>query len=525
MQPTQEPGEGKSPPDLSPQAPWGRPLLAELLESIPDPVIGCDVSGRVVYWSRAARDAYGYSSQEALGRPVVKLLQTRFPAPLLEIMEVVTDLGHWSGRLVHRTRDGREVAVESRWVARYDDAGRLVGGFGIERAVRGLPLADGPAAQGAKAPPSAAGDPAQSARALAGGVVHDFNNALGIIINYAAFVAAEIDRLRTAPSDAQRASLRADMEQISTAAKRAAKLTGQLLTFTRQQTGAPGPLDLDLTISDAAELLQCALGGHSRLELALAGDLDPVQAELAQLQQTLVTLVGVARESAQAGATVTIETSADESETDATPDRHGARIRVTADEAAFSATLQLPAAASDGDGPHDQPTGEADGDDAGGDDARAARDADAAAPPDAMTSRMERMACPGEAEAQGHATILLVEDEHPTRQLCRRILSQAGYRVLDAPSGPEALELAAAHHGRIDLLLTDIVMPEMLGHHLAERLCAVRPATAVAYMSGFADAVLGPPGRRRAALIDKPFTANSLLDHVRGALCLGAACG
>jgi PAS domain S-box-containing protein len=103
------------------------------LESIPDPVIGCDARGHVVYWSKAAREAYGFAAEEALGRPVVSLLQTRFPIPLLEIMEEVTDLGRWNGQLVHRDKRGREHTVESRWVARYDEVGKLVGGFGIER--------------------------------------------------------------------------------------------------------------------------------------------------------------------------------------------------------------------------------------------------------------------------------------------------------------------------------------------------------------------------------------------------------
>jgi len=255
--------------------PWGRPLISELLESLPDPVIGCDAGGYIVYWSKAAREAYGFSIEEAVGERLPTLLQTRFPKPLLEIIEEVTDMGRWQGRLVHRAKDGRELTVESRWVSRYDDAGKLVGGFRIERehaAAQGprSELVVGPdRAQTAETPDPAqtaqtaeTPDPAQTAQTaqtaerelrqaerleslgqLAGGVAHDFNNALAIIINYTALVSAEVQRLRSVPTDAERAALRQDIEQISTAAQRAAELTHQLLAASRQEMGKPQPLN------------------------------------------------------------------------------------------------------------------------------------------------------------------------------------------------------------------------------------------------------------------------------------------
>ncbi|MGH2891927.1 MAG: PAS domain-containing protein, partial [Solirubrobacteraceae bacterium] len=81
-----------------------RDLAAEVLESLPDPVIGCDAGGTVVYWSRAAEEAYGYPATEALGLRAATLLHTRFPAQLLEITEELSDLGQWQGRLEHRRK-------------------------------------------------------------------------------------------------------------------------------------------------------------------------------------------------------------------------------------------------------------------------------------------------------------------------------------------------------------------------------------------------------------------------------------
>nr|WP_307798040.1 response regulator [Actinoplanes flavus] len=114
-------------------------------------------------------------------------------------------------------------------------------------------------------------------------------------------------------------------------------------------------------------------------------------------------------------------------------------------------------------------------------------------------------------------TLLVVEDEDALRDVAGRILTGAGYRVLAAEGGAQALELAAGHDGRIDLLVSDVVMPGMLGKELAERLIVARPGTRVLYMSGYAQPVLASQGTLDpgVALLEKPFTAADLLVAVR----------
>lgn len=199
------------------------PLIFEVLQSIPDPVIGCDRSGRVVYWSPAAGAAYGYEAKDVLGERALPLLRTRFPRPLLEIVEELGDLGCWEGRLIHRHRDGAEVEVDSRWAARYDEAGELAGAFAVER-VAAANGADGPP------PPSAppVSEPIQGLGRLTGAVAHELNNALSVIINYTSFVAIELERLDTAPTDSERASMSHDLGEVQAAAQRAADLTERL---------------------------------------------------------------------------------------------------------------------------------------------------------------------------------------------------------------------------------------------------------------------------------------------------------
>jgi two-component system cell cycle sensor histidine kinase/response regulator CckA len=114
-------------------------------------------------------------------------------------------------------------------------------------------------------------------------------------------------------------------------------------------------------------------------------------------------------------------------------------------------------------------------------------------------------------------TLLVVEDESALREVAGRILSGAGYQVLSAECGASALELAAAFDGAIDLLVSDVVMPGMLGKELAERLLFARPETRVLYMSGYAQPVLHSQGTLDpgVALLEKPFTADDLLTAVR----------
>jgi PAS domain S-box-containing protein len=200
----------------------GIDVAAELLELLPDPVIGFDTDGTVVYWSRAAEAVYGYPAAEALGRRAATLLQTRFPLPLLEITEELGDLGRWQGRLEHRRKDGRMVSVHRRWVARHDEHGARTGSFALERelddeaaAPAPDPSAPQPPAAQRQASEGAQGEPA--AHALA----HELNNALAIIINYTAFVAAELD----APTDTSYPGMRADLREIQEAAERALEVT------------------------------------------------------------------------------------------------------------------------------------------------------------------------------------------------------------------------------------------------------------------------------------------------------------
>jgi hypothetical protein len=550
---------GKDAAEVTPA--WGPDDLGQVLELVPDPVVAFDAVGTIVYWSTAARERYGYSAEEAVGQRGTLLLHTRFPLPLLEMVEELADLGQWTGHIVHVDRWGREHAMESRCVARYDDAGRFIGGIGIERPIGSAP-ADGPGPAGAatrsvaewadpvspgpSAPPATAVPETEHRRAerlaglgqLVGGIAHDFNNALGIVINYAAFVAGEIERLRTAPDEQQRATMRADLQEVQSAAERAANLTHQLLDFARRESGAARTADLNALITDLHAMLSQTVGPGISLVTKLAEDLHLVRIDSSQLQQLLVNVTVNARDAMADGGQLTIDTAnvaVDADTAQVGPDlQAGAYVRLRVSDTGCGMTPEVVAQAFDpffttksvgqgaglglssvygivtGAGGHARFYSER----GVGTTFEALLPAIGPSPEEApVMPRAERP------RTRGEHTILLAEDERALREVAERILVDAGYRVIAAADGMQALQAAEGHDGPIDLLLTDVVMPGLLGTELADQLRARRPQMGVLYMSGFSESILGasaPIDPRD--LIDKPFTAPTLLLRVEAAL-------
>jgi signal transduction histidine kinase/CheY-like chemotaxis protein len=363
---------------------------------------------------------------------------------------------------------------------------------------------------------------------LAGGIAHDFNNLLAVILGYASFIA------RRAPegSDDER-----DVREISTAGERATRLTQSLLAFARRETVRPKVLDLTGVVLEMEQLLRRTLGRHVTLETALAADLWPIMADYGQLEQVLVNLAVNARDAMPDGGTLTLDTEnvvADAAyagvRTGLAPGRY---VRLRVSDTGVGMPPEVAAQAFD---PFftTKPKGEGTGlglatiygivTEAGGHVQIYSEPGlgttltvllpatDAPAPVAVERDREPRR---GSGE-----TILVVEDEPAMLEVARRLLENGGYRVLTAGGGQEALGVVAAHDGRIDLLLTDVVMPGMLGKEVAARVSELRPGIAVLYMSGYAQSVIGPMGdlANGHSIIDKPFTEAALLERVGAAL-------
>jgi PAS domain S-box-containing protein len=365
---------------------------------------------------------------------------------------------------------------------------------------------------------------------LAGGIAHDFNNLLTVIQGRAQLL------LRRLPSEVPE---RRYVGLIQSTADRAGALTHQLLAFSRKQILQPVVLDLNALVGDMKPLLRRLI----REDVELAGDLEPslgrIKADPAQLQQVLMNLVVNARDAMPAGGRLQIATAnveLDDLFVRANPGaRPGPHVRLavrdtgTGMDAATRARIFEPFFTTKEAG-HGTGLGlatvygivkqsegyiEVESEPGRGTTFSLyfARVDEAPAPPVPPDAGPDQV-------ARGRETILLVEDDEPLRELTQEVLEAQGYRVLVAPHGADALDVAERHPEPVDLLLTDVIMPRMSGRALAERLGQTRPGLRVLYMSGYTDDALGSHGvlDPDLALLHKPFTPDALARAVREAL-------
>lgn len=364
---------------------------------------------------------------------------------------------------------------------------------------------------------------------LAGGVAHDFNNLLTVIQGYTGFA---LEAVREGDP------LRADLLEISKASRRAAGLTRQLLAFSRKQVLEPKLLDLNRVVTDLDKMLRRIIGEDIDLRLVLAPDLGQAMADPGQLEQVIVNLVVNARDAMPEGGKIAIQTSNaelnEEYAASHTGVKAGAHVLFSVADSGCGMDQQTQDRMFD---PFftTKEKGKGTGlglstvygivqQSGGSIEVRSEpgrgstfeiylpRDFSVATPASETVTRSTR--------TNGSETILVVEDEDGLRNLVKRTLVAAGYTVLTAANGPEALGLSELHQADIQLVLTDIVMPQMGGRVLAERLVAARPRIEVLYMSGYTDDAIIRHGVVSAGthFIGKPFTPAALTRKVREVL-------
>jgi PAS domain S-box-containing protein len=373
---------------------------------------------------------------------------------------------------------------------------------------------------------------------LAGGIAHDFNNMLTVILSFTGFVESAVEEGSPA---------RDDLAQIRGAAERAAALTHQLLAFSRRQVLELTVVDLNDVVTGLNGMLGRLIGEDVELAVFLAPELWSVKVDAGQLEQVIMNLAVNARDAMPVGGTLTIETSnvtfaarralADDA---SIPPGSYVRLAVTDTGAGIDAATQArlfePFFTTKEKG---QGTGlglatvygivtqcgghigvESEPGVGTTFTIHLPREEGAVAARAALAPRAS-------AHPPGRGTVLVVEDEDAVRQLAKRILQNAGYDVLVAASGLEALALLEARTDKVDLLLTDVVLPHMSGRELGERLAIDRPDLAVLFMSGYTDDTMVRHGvlEGRTNLLGKPFTASELLRRVGSLIAATAPAG
>jgi PAS domain S-box-containing protein len=502
-----------------------------LLDLAPDAIFARDAERRITFWNRGAQTTYGFSAEDALGVAAGELLRTEYPIPLDEIERLVAETGGWDGDLVQHTKDGRRLKVESRWAAHYDERGALAGLLEVNRDITSRLQLETEAERERLQNQLHQAQRLESLGQLAGGIAHDFNNLLAVIINYAAFVADDLDA--PAIADERRQAMREDIEQVGLAAEKAAHLTHQLLAFARREVVQPEVVDVNDVVGDVEQLLRRTLGEHVELHSSLAEGLRAVLADPGQLEQILVNLAVNARDAMPDGGVLRIDTAnmdIDEEYAASRPELSpGPHVRLRVSD---TGTGMPPETAQRAFDPFftTKPPGQGTGlglatvygiiQQAGGR-AQIYSEPGVGTTITVLLPSTDRTNSLAEAPADtpspsGEETVLLVEDEQALREVTRRILTGAGYRVIVAENGPEALAAADAHAGTIDLLLSDVIMPQMPGPQVAERLLIQRPSVRVLLMSGFAQPILDSGGHLEEGmtLIEKPFSGPSLLAKV-----------
>ena len=367
---------------------------------------------------------------------------------------------------------------------------------------------------------------------LAGGIAHDFNNLLTIIISYATMA------LEIMPDDS---ALKGDIQEICNAGERAAALTRQLLAFSRKQVIHPALLQLNKVVSNVEKMLLRVLGEDICFKKQLEPDLGLVLADPGQIEQVLLNMAVNARDAMPEGGKLIIETANVELDEEYVSHhinvKAGSYVMLAVSDSGFGmdaltcASIFEPFFTT-------KPKGRGTGlglstvygivKQSGGDiwvysevgkgtTFKIYLPCGYGEVQDAVQKAASRKA------VTGSETILVVEDDSSVRNLTKTILRRCKYNILSAADGQEALKIAREFQGRIDLVLTDVIMPEMNGRVMVEFMSEIRPGIKVLYMSGYTDNAIVHHGvlDSEANFIGKPFTLDTLLKRVREVLDQG----
>jgi CheY-like chemotaxis protein len=361
---------------------------------------------------------------------------------------------------------------------------------------------------------------------LAGGIAHDFNNLLTVILGYSGLA---LERLGDANDE-----IHNHLGQIQSASERAASLTQRLLAFSRQQVMSPEVLDLNETVNHVEVLLGRLIGDDIELVTRTAAQPLFVEADPAQLEQVLINLAINARDAMPDGGKLTIATALteiDDATAQATTDAHAGAFAVVSvtdtglgiDDATkvhlfepFFTTKEVGKGTGLGLASVYGTVRQSDGFVTVASELGHGASFSVFLPVAEAGASVPHHLDHNTGSTRGSETILLVEDEDTVRDLTQQALELNGYRVLAAASPAEALELAGGDV-RYDLLLTDVVMPQMRGGELAKRLREDRPGLKTLFMSGYlgGEELLGEAGAASSAFLQKPFSLTELAETVR----------
>lgn len=494
--------------------------LATAVEQSVESVMITDPSGYIEYVNPSFERISGYEKEEVLGRKPKFLKSDEHDDAFYKELEAGVRSGKpWKGRIISKRKDGKLYHEDVTISPVRDSAGAVVSYVDVGHDVTEQVLLQKQLFQAQKM---------EAVGTLAGGIAHDFNNLLQIILGY-----SELVLLHTSEEDSRHQEVRA----IRQAAARGADLVQQILTFSRKIDTKPRPMNLNRRIMEAHTLLARTLPKMIDIQLLLADDLKTINADPGQLEQVLLNLAVNAGYAMPQGGSITIKTENVVLDDDYTRTHfgvipgeyalltfsdtgHGMDKQVVEHifepfyttkgaEEGTGLGLAMVFGIVKGHGGHVECYSE---------------------PGEGTTFRiylpviesvrMEDVEIPEAPLACGTETVLLVDDEELIVALGRRILSRGGYTVLTSTRAREALEIYRAKKGDIDLVIIDLIMPELGGKELFEELLKIDPEVKVVVASGYsADRLLkDTAGVGPAGFLGKPYRMRQMLQVVRDTL-------
>ena len=499
-----------------------RVRLASIVESSGDAIISTTLDGIVSSWNLAAERTFGYTADEAIGKPIGFLIpQDRLDEEAQIMARVTQGEGVSHFETVRRRKDGKDIHIALTISPIKDGAGTLIGFSKIARDITEHKSLEAQFRQSQKM---------EGVGQLASGIAHDFNNLLTVINSYSDMVLGELDFSNP--------FFRNGIEQIKESGYRAALLTRQLLMFSRQQALEPKVLDLNAVVSNVAKLLRRLIGEDLTQVLCLDPALGQVKIDPGQIEQIIMNLAVNARDAMPGGGQLTIETGNVEldnayASTQALV-QPGPYVMLAVSDTGCGMDAETQTRIFE---PFFTTKGPGSGTGLGlatvdgivkqsGGNIWVYSELGKGTTLKIYLPRVEKTSErpePGPAPAEllrGSETVLLVEDDEMVRALVQAILERYGYYVLAARNVHDALRLAQEGSEQIHLLLTDTIMPVMNGPELVKRFLSFRPETKVLLMSGYTDKVISytaalEPG---TAFLQKPFTPQTLTQKVREVL-------
>ena len=493
--------------------------LKTAIEQANDVIVITDYLGNITYVNPAFEKVTGYAKSEVVGRNPRILKSGQHEEVFYEdFWKTITSGKIFTGRMVNKRKDGTCYTEEATVSPIVDNLGKIVSFIAIKRDITEQLLLESQLQQAQKM---------ESVGRLTGGVAHDFNNILGVILGYAGMALRNSD-----PED----KLYNDLSIIYDAATRSAEIVRQLLMFSRQQTVVPQIIDLNGAVEGMLKMLRRLIGEDIELSWKPYPGVLPIKIDPSQMDQILANLCVNARDAIRGNGKLTITTDKKvfDSRTQKSP------IPFTSG----AEYIQL-LVSDDGSGID---TAEVDkifepffttkevGQGTGlglstvygivqqneGDISVSSRKGEGSCftislpLSDAPLSLSKDSGLARVNEGQNE-TVLLVEDDLTLLEMTRRMLKKTGYNVLPANGGGEALRLARKNDVKIDLMLTDVVMPEMNGKELSDQMKKINPEMKILFMSGYTSNVIGHNGVLDEGFhfISKPFSRKALSDKIR----------